>query len=176
MKIVKLPIEKVFPNENNPRFIDEKAYSSLLKSIIEFPEMSEARPLVVNKSNVIVGGNMRHKAMVEAGWKEVPVIVVDWPEEKQREFVIKDNANFGKWDYDLLLDFGTPELLKDWGVDFPKDNFEPNLSPSFNSEAITAEDMEKSKDEMGIREKIASTIEVICPDCGHEFHIKNMHN
>lgn len=69
MKIKNLPLDKVIPNENNPRYIDEKSYSKLLKSIIEFPEMAAARPLVVNKSGIILGGNMRLKAMQEAGLK-----------------------------------------------------------------------------------------------------------
>lgn len=176
MKIKLVKIESLTPNENNPRYIDEVAFKKLVNSVIEFPDMANARPLIVNKSGIILGGNMRHKAMIEAGWKTVPVIEVDWSEEKQKEFVIKDNANFGKWDFDLLSDFGMNDLLKDWGVDFPNEKFEPNLSPSFNTEPVTADDISKSQNEMGIKEKIASTIEVICPECAHEFHIKNMHD
>lgn len=47
--------------------------------------MTEVRPIVVNKQWIVLGGNMRLRAMQEAGWKEVPVTVVDWSKEKQRE-------------------------------------------------------------------------------------------
>lgn len=63
---------------------------------------------------------MRLKAMKEAGWKKVPVEVVDWPEEKQREFVIKDNlSNAGDWDEDALSFDWDVQQLNDWGLDLP---------------------------------------------------------
>jgi len=79
--------------------------------------MANVRPIVVNKEMVVLGGNMRLKAMQEAGWSEVPVEVVDWSEEKQREFIIKDNVGFGEWDWDELANNWDAEELKDWGLD-----------------------------------------------------------
>jgi hypothetical protein len=112
-----LPISKVRPNSENPRYIKDEKFKKLVQSLRDFPEMANVRPIVVNKEMVVLGGNMRLKAMQEAGWSEVPVEVVDWSEEKQREFIIKDNVGFGEWDWDELANNWDAEELKDWGLD-----------------------------------------------------------
>ena len=83
-------ISEIKPNKNNPRIIRDEKFAKLVKSLKDFPEMAKVRPIVVNKEMVVLGGNMRLKAMKEAGWKEAPVEIVDWNEEKQREFIIKE--------------------------------------------------------------------------------------
>jgi site-specific DNA-methyltransferase (adenine-specific) len=118
---VKLKVAEIKVNPNNPRFIKDADFASLVKSLQEFPEMAEVREVVVNKEHVILGGNMRFKAMKEAGWKEIPVRVVDWPEDKQREFVIKDNVSGGDWDWELLASSWDENDLNDWGLDLPAD-------------------------------------------------------
>ena len=60
---------------------------------------------------------MRFRAMQEAGWKAIPIEVVDWTEEKQREFIIKDNVGFGEWDWDTLANEWDDLPLSDWGLD-----------------------------------------------------------
>ncbi len=116
--MIKININKIVPNPNNPRLIKDHKFHSLVKSIKEFPEMLEIRPIVVNADYIILGGNMRWKASIEAGIKEVPVIVADkLSEEQQREFTIKDNANFGEWDWGLLANEWDAEKLDEWGVD-----------------------------------------------------------
>jgi hypothetical protein len=112
-----IAINKVIPNSDNPRYIKEEKFKKLVQSLKDFPEMANARPIVVNKEMVALGGNMRLKAMQEAGWTEVPVKIVDWSEEKQREFIIKDNVGFGEWDWDELANTWDAEELKDWGLD-----------------------------------------------------------
>ena len=114
-----LPISKVRPNSENPRYIKDEKFKKLVQSLRDFPEMANVRPIVVNQEMVVLGGNMRLKAMQEAGWSEVPVEVVDWSEEKQREFIIKDNVGFGEWDWDELANTWDAEELKDWGLDVP---------------------------------------------------------
>ena len=81
--------------------------------------MAEVRPIVVNTDMVVLGGNMRLKAMREAGWKDVPIEVVDWDEDKQRQFIIKDNVNGGEWDWDMLANQWNAEELQGWGLDLP---------------------------------------------------------
>lgn len=114
-----IAISKVIPNSDNPRYIKEEKFKKLVQSLKDFPEMAKARPIVVNKEMVALGGNMRLKAMQEAGWSEVPVKIVDWSEEKQREFIIKDNVGFGDWDWDELANTWDAEELNDWGLDTP---------------------------------------------------------
>lgn len=119
-----LPISKVRPNSKNPRYIKDEKFKKLVQSLRDFPEMANVRPIVVNTEMVVLGGNMRLKAMQEAGWQEVPVKVVDWPEEKQREFIIKDNVGFGEWDWDELANTWDAEELNEWGLDVPSQDEE----------------------------------------------------
>lgn len=104
-------------NDKNPRFIKTDTFKKLVQSIKDFPEMREAREIVVNKDMVILGGNMRYRAMQEAKVKEAPVKIVDWSEEKQREFIIKDNIESGDWDYDTLANEWDKIKLEEWGMD-----------------------------------------------------------
>lgn len=82
--------------------------------------MATVRPIVLNQEMVILGGNMRYRAMKEAGWKEVPVEIVDWSEDKQKEFIIKDNVGFGEWDWDVLANEWDADELLNWGLDIPE--------------------------------------------------------
>jgi len=119
MKLVK--IDKVKPNENNPRFIKDYKFEKLVKSIKEFPEMLKLRPIVVNADMVVLGGNMRLKACKEAGLDEVYILKADnLTEEQQQEFIVKDNVGFGEWNWDILANEWDIKQLEDWGLDgFP---------------------------------------------------------
>ena len=119
MEVVK--ISEVKLNPNNPRLIKDDKFKKLVQSIKDFPEMLNIRPIVVNQDMIILGGNMRYKACKEAGLKEVPIIVTDLSEEKQREFLIKDNTSGGEWDWDILTDEWDTDKLEDWGLDLPVD-------------------------------------------------------
>jgi DNA modification methylase len=106
-------------NPNNPRLIKDDKFKKLVRSIKDFPEMLDIRPIVVNKDMIILGGNMRFRACKEAGIKEIPVIVTDLSEEKQREFLIKDNTSGGEWDWDMIANEWDAEELEAWGLDLP---------------------------------------------------------
>ena len=115
--IKKVKIAEVKPNPNNPRLIKDDKFKKLVKSIQEFPDMLNVRPIVVNKDMVVLGGNMRLKAIKEAGYKEIAVDIVDWTEDQQKEFIVKDNASFGEWNWDDLANNWDEEQLVQWGVD-----------------------------------------------------------
>ena len=120
MKTEKVKISKIKTNPNNPRLIKDDKFKKLVKSIKEFPEMLEIRPIVVDKDNIVLGGNMRLRACQEAGLKEVHILQADQLTEKQqREFIIKDNVGFGEWDWDDLANEWDTEELEDWGLDLP---------------------------------------------------------
>lgn len=128
-----MEITKIKPNPNNPRTIKDDKFKRLVQSIKEFPEMLEKRPIVVNKDFMVLGGNMRLKACIEAGMKDVPVLVADWSEEKQREFIIKDNVSGGEWDWDTLANEWDTEQLTEWGVELPGFDLQPDrLGDGFN--------------------------------------------
>ena len=121
MKLQKVKINKIFPNPVNPRIIKDYKFKKLIKSIKEFPDMLRLRPIVVNSEMGILGGNMRYKACLEIGLKEVWIIKTENLTEKQMEqFIIKDNSSFGEWDWDLLANEWDVDELKDWGLDIPK--------------------------------------------------------
>jgi ParB-like chromosome segregation protein Spo0J len=131
MKIEKLPISKVKANPNNPRIIKDDKFQKLVKSIQDFPQMLEIRPIVVNEEMIVLGGNMRLKACQEAGLKEVHIIKAsDLTEEQQKEFIIKDNVGFGEWDWNELANVWDNEKLNEWGLDVGV--FEGNLDEFFN--------------------------------------------
>ena len=117
-------LEDVQTNPNNPRTITDEKLQKLKNSIREFPQMLELRPLILNKDNVVLGGNMRLRALQELGYTEVPFIrVEDLTEEQQEEFVIKDNLSYGQWDWDILEQTWEKDLLLDWGMDIPDNKF-----------------------------------------------------
>jgi hypothetical protein len=112
-------IKTLKPNKNNPRVIKDDKFEKLVNSIKEFPEMLQIRPIVVNKEMVVLGGNMRLKACIEAGLKKVHIIKAeDLTEEQQKEFIIKDNVGFGEWEWEQLKgeEWGE-EKLNNWGLD-----------------------------------------------------------
>ena len=116
--IQKVKINQISSNPNNPRLIRDDKFKKLVKSIIEFPEMLELRPIVVDEKNIILGGNMRYKACQQIGLKEVYIIKAEnLTEEQLQQFVIKDNVGFGEWDWDILANTWKPEELKEWGLD-----------------------------------------------------------
>ena len=115
----RVPIGTIKNNPNNPRVIKDDKFKKLVQSIKDLPEMAEVRPIVVNTDMVVLGGNMRLKAMREAGWKDVPIQVVDWDEDKQRQFIIKDNVSGGEWDWEMLANEWDTEELQEWGLDLP---------------------------------------------------------
>jgi hypothetical protein len=124
MQLVK--ISQVKPNPRNPRIIKDGKFEKLIKSITEFPDMLNKRPLVVftdvDGKFVVLGGNMRLKACKEIGLKEIPIIVADeWTEEQKNEFLIKDNVGFGEWDWDSLANEWDVDKLDEWGLDLPFD-------------------------------------------------------
>lgn len=160
MKTEKVKIGKIKTNPNNPRLIKDDKFKKLVKSIKEFPEMLEIRPIVVDKDNIVLGGNMRLRACQEAGLKEVHILQADQLTEKQqREFIIKDNVGFGEWDWDDLANEWDVDELEDWGLDLPVINsFDDNkeyeiendlwfLNIEFESEENAQEWYEKLKKE-----------------------------
>ena len=118
MKSKTVKITEVKVNPNNPRLIKDDKFKKLVRSIKDFPEMLNIRPIVVNSDMIVLGGNMRLKACKEAGLKEVPIIVADnLTEEQQREFLIKDNTSGGEWDWEMIANEWNAEQLGDWGLD-----------------------------------------------------------
>jgi hypothetical protein len=130
--IQNVPINTVKANPNNPRIIKDDKFAKLVKSIKEFPDMLNVRPIVVNKDMVVLGGNMRLKAIKEAGYKEVAIEIVDWTEQQQKEFIVKDNVGYGEWDWSDLANNWDSEQLEEWGLDIPGFSDVEDLGENFS--------------------------------------------
>lgn len=137
----------------NPRLIKDGKYDKLKESITNYPEMLSWRSLLVypldNGKYIIVGGNMRYRAMKELGHKEAPVFIIskETPIEKIKAYTILDNNGFGEWDWDLLANEWETFELDDWGVDLPA--FDESTDDEDGDEGNVAEDdFDEDKDDV----------------------------
>ena len=120
MKAEKVKINLVKSHPNNPRLIKDDKFKKLVESVSSFPQMMQLRPIVVDETMTILGGNMRLKACIEAGFKEVWIVKAsELTEEQKKEFIIKDNVGFGEWDFDILANEWSSNELENWGLDIP---------------------------------------------------------
>ena len=130
-----MKISKLKSNPSNPRVIKDEKFKKLVKSLQDFPEMMEKRPMVcvtdVDGKLYPLGGNMRLRAIQELGMKEIPdtwvMMADDWTEDKRREFTIKDNVGFGEWEWDQLANEWNSDLLVEWGLDVWQQEEEPDM-------------------------------------------------
>lgn len=153
-------INEIKFNAQNPRKISEEMFEKLKNSIKEDPQMLEARPLIIDENNMVLGGNMRLRALKDLGYEEVPVKQVkDWTEEQKRRFIVKDNLSGGEWDYDLLTAQYDAEELSVWGLEKVE---------QFINEDINFDDIEGNQD----RGVALKDIDVTCPHCGETFNQK----
>lgn len=117
-------------NPNNPRNITDEKLEKLKNSISSFEKMMELRPIIIDEDNVVLGGNMRLRALEELGYQDIPKSwykkAKDLTEEEKKEFIIKDNVGFGEWDFDILLSQWEEQDLSDWALDV---NFDDNNDP-----------------------------------------------
>ena len=139
-------INEIKPNSSNPRKIDADDFAKLVKSIKDNPKLLEAKPLIIDENNVILGGNQRYRACLELGIQDVPTIqMANLTEKEKQKLLVIDNTHYGKWDMDMLANDGW-EIgdLDEWGVnvDF--------LVPT-NDEPKSIDNTKKGK---------------VCPNCG----------
>ena len=108
----------------NPRFIRDAKFDALKKSITDDPEFMEVREIIVipfEKKYVAIGGNQRLRAVRDLGWKEAPckILPADTPAKKLRAYAVKDNNEFGEWDWDIANnEWDIDEWKNDFGVDW----------------------------------------------------------
>jgi len=122
-----MKITEIQLNPHNPRIIKDAKFKKLVQSIKEFPEMLALRPIVIDENHIVLGGNMRLRACMEAGIEDVPVQIAQWlTEEQKKEFIVKDNVGYGEWDWNQLANEWDVELLDHWGLDLPLE-FEPKV-------------------------------------------------
>ena len=139
-------IHEIKPDPKNPRKISKDEYEKLLKSIKEDPKLLNAKPIIIDENNVILGGHQRYKACLELGIEDVPVIVMaNLSERERKKLLIIDNTHNGEFDFDMLAnDNWDLHDLAEWGVNL--DFFIPTIE-----EPKEIDNTKKGK---------------ICPNCG----------
>lgn len=153
-----LPIDDLIPNPINPRFIKDKRFKKLVKSLKDCPALFDARPCICSNRTgqlIILGGNQRWAAAKQLEYKLVPTIIMSGlTEDEEKEIAIKDNGEFGEWDFYILKNDWLDKPLNDWGINIPEDfNFDINI-PEHNKEI----------DESKLKETKCK-----CPKCGFEW-------
>jgi ParB-like chromosome segregation protein Spo0J len=151
-----IKLNQIKINSANPRLIKDDRFKKLVQSVKEFPKMMALRPIIIDDDGTILGGNMRYRALISLGYKEIPD---EWvrkaseltDEEKQR-FIIEDNVSFGEWDYEKLANEWDDALLEEWGMDIQlTDKDKLDIGEAEVGEKEVPDDMTK------------------CPKCGFEW-------
>jgi len=186
----KINVSDLKLNKDNPRSIEDEKLEKLKKSIKEFPKMMTLRPIVVDSDNVVIAGNMRLKAIVKLGMKDIPPDWVkkaeDLTEAEKKEFIVKDNLAFGSWDWEVLKEDWDLDQLENWGLEameamevegkteteklskleFEDIYYTPEKIPEINlDDCIDTEKMEKKLDvveKADVSEDIRDVLKLFC--------------
>jgi len=139
-----MKLNDIKPNPNNPRVLRDDKFQKLKQSIAEFPKMLSLRPMVIDENNVVLGGNMRLRALQELGFNDIDEAWVkqssDLTEEEKKRFIIADNVSFGEWDWDTLANDWEVVDLEAWGLDVS------NYVNNYENEKDIEEDIEDEKE------------------------------
>ena len=129
-------------NPDNPRNIRPEKLDKLAQSIKDFPKMMLKRPIVYDENKIIIGGNMRYKAIEKLGMTEIPdewtSDASDFTPEERKRFIMQDNAEMGEHDWDMVANQYELEDLEAWGIDVPYADIEAEVeedeAPEVSSE------------------------------------------
>ena len=119
-----MKVSKLKYNPNNPRRIAPAQLERLKKSIKDFPEMMEPRPMVYDPATMqVLGGNQRLAAIKSLDMTDIPdtwaVPASALTDAQKKEFILKDNIPLGEWDFAVLeSDFAEFEL-GEIGIEVP---------------------------------------------------------
>jgi len=162
----KVKLSDIKLNPDNPRRISEKGMARLVKSLQDFPEMMELREIIVDETMTVLGGNMRTLALRKVGEKEIIAkIVTGMTPDQKREFIIKDNSDFGEWDMDELANMWSDLPLIDWGIGEPEvsvgneeflEQKEKELKPYKKVHILISIDIEKADEATELIDKLRS--------------------
>ena len=164
MKILKVPISSVVPWDKNPRGIKTEDFERLKKQILK---LGVYKPLVCyrnGKKYVVLGGNMRIRALNELGVREVEISLVKPKTEAEKiEFALSDNDRAGYYEQEQLAELILPYVKDINFADFKVDiggavdlkklleNFGPDQDPK----------------EQDFDESLETQNE--CPKCGYKW-------
>jgi len=141
-----IKLSSIKPNPDNPRVIKDERFQKLKQSIQDFPKMMALRPIVIDDQGMILGGNMRLKALQDLGFKEVPnewiKQAAELTEEEKQRFIIADNVGFGDWEWDILSSSWDVDQLAEWGMDIPEFETANQIDYSDKNQEIDVEGLD----------------------------------
>jgi len=157
MKVLKVPISSVIPWDKNPRDIKPEDLERLKKQILK---LGVYKPLVCcqeERKYVVLGGNMRLRALQELGVKEVEISVVKPKDEAEKiEFALSDNDRAGYYEESELRDLIKPYMAQINLEDFKVDLGTP-IDLKFIVQDLSLEYDEKANDAPPLDDKPART-------------------
>lgn len=148
LSIQQVKVSELNPAPYNPRMWSDEAIKQLTDSINRFGVVD---PIIVNsasgRKDVVIGGHFRLKVAKDLGYKEVPVVYLDIPDEaKEKELNLRLNRNTGDWDYELLAEFDQ-SLLENVGFSSSE------LDQIFDFETEDEQfDLQKELSKLGIKD------------------------
>ena len=139
MNIKVLDINSIKPSEFNPRIqldVGSEEFQKIKESIIEF---GLVEPLLVNEINMsIIGGHQRYSVLKFLGYKEVPCVLINEPdEEREKALCVGLNKIKGEWDNDKLT-----ALLNENGVNESVTGFD-KTEDDLNQYLVDEEDVDE---------------------------------
>lgn len=149
----------------NPRSINQEDFDRLKKQLTKF---GQYKPLIITDKGVVLGGNMRLRAMQELGFEDIWVSVVEADDDKTKlEYALSDNDRAGVYDEQQLAELVFETKISP--TDFKVDIFEPvylkdmpSLADIFDNEFPSEEEFQKHLEENADKElfKFITTTEV----------------
>lgn len=101
MKVEKVDIKDLRPDEANARAHPEKNIGTLCDSLKAF---GQQKPIVVGEDNVVLAGNGLLAAAKQLGWKQVAIVRTKLKDEQARAYALVDNRSgeLSEWDWEAL--------------------------------------------------------------------------
>ena len=170
-----MKLKDIKPNPDNPRVLRDDKFKKLKQSITEFPKMLSLRPLVIDENNVVLGGNMRLKALQELGFTEVDEAWVkrssDLTEDEKKRFIIADNVAFGQWDWDTLANDWDVVDLEAWGLEIPGWATGHNINETLSEDDL---DMTEEFDPIGVSSGLTRVVFIFDGKEEAESYLKSL--
>ena len=95
METKEIALSRLVENKENPRTITTEKFQKLVKSLLVFPRMLTLRPIVVDETMTVLGGNMRLKALKHC---------VTMDEDSIRD-ILKEDGRFTKGEISNLMKY-----------------------------------------------------------------------
>lgn len=95
MKTEEIALSRLVENKENPRSITTERFQKLVKSLLVFPRMLTLRPIVVDETMTVLGGNMRLRALKH-------IVSMDWDTLR---FTISEGEKYTQGEVDALLKY-----------------------------------------------------------------------